>query len=251
MQKERGRKPDFLKDIDTAIMDELTKGDCLKNATGLAGEVTELAEVTKICGLPFNGYLGKIETPRPSGALDEVVIAFKWDTPYKAYGGIEFDILEEFAVGSRILVSGIVQTLKDFESGKVLVFVLADYVGLSPKAMLQDDVAILGELAYKPTHRETPRGKRIADIMVKAKNEFTGGWCFIPCICWQEQADEVATWQQGDTVKLLGRYQSREYDKVIDTLYANGLPVEQITETRTAYEVSVRQIKRIGAAGNV
>ena len=37
----------------------------------------------------------------------------------------------------------------------------------------------------------------------------------MPCICWQEQADEVAQWQQGDTVELLGRYQSRQYEKVL------------------------------------
>ena len=29
-----------------------------------------------------------------------------------------------------------------------------------------------------------------------------------------KQPDEVAEWQQGDKVKLLGRYQSREYSKL-------------------------------------
>ena len=236
-------KPDFIKEVDAEIMDELTKGGFLENAVGLAGELTELKEVADICGLPFNGYLGKIETPRPSGFMDEVVIAFKWDVPYKAYDGIEFDVMEEFKTGSRLLVSGKAQTLKDFQSGKVLVYVLADYVVLSPKAMLQDDIAIRGELAHEPTYRETPRGKRIADILVKVKNVLTGGWCFLPCICWQEQADEVATWQQGDTVELLGRYQSREYQKGIA-----GETVEW--EIRTAYEVSVRQIERKGEAQN-
>ena len=47
----------------------------------------------------------------------------------------------------------------------------------------------------------TPRGKRITDITVKVRNELTGGSCFLPCICWQEQADEAAQWQQGDTVR--------------------------------------------------
>ena len=236
-------KPDFLKDIDMEIMDELTKGGCLENAAGLAGELIELKEVTCLCGLPFYGYLAKIETPRPRGAMDEVAIAFTELEVDRGKTGDGLHLENYFKIGSRILASGKAQTLKDFESGKVLVFVLADYVALSPKAMLQDDVAILGELAYEPTHRETPRGKRIADIMVKVKNAITGGWCFLPCICWQEQADEVATWQQGDRVKLLGRYQSRQYEKVIDIDSGSR-------EERTAYEVSVRQIERLGETDN-
>lgn len=243
MRKEQDSKPDFIKDLNADILDELTKGGKLNNAVGLAGEVTELEEVKEICGLPFRGYLGKVETERPNGVVDEVVIAFKWDTPYKVYDGIEFDVLREFSAGSRLLISGKIQTLKNFESGRVLVFVLADYVALSPKSMMQDDIAIVGELVYKPTHRETPRGKRITDIFVKVQNTLTAGMCYIPCICWQETADEVAGWQQGDKVKLLGRYQSREYQKGIA-----GETVEW--ETRTAYEVSVSQIKRIGKAEN-
>ncbi|MEQ2381096.1 hypothetical protein WMO21_01845 [Lachnospiraceae bacterium CLA-AA-H58] len=71
----------------------------------------------------------------------------------------------------------------------------------------------------------------------------TGGSCFLPCICWQEQADEAAQWQQGDTVELLGRYQSRQYEKVLDTATGER-------EQRTAYEVSVRLIRRKEEARN-
>lgn len=122
----------------------------------------------------------------------------------------------------------------------MLVFILAEYIGLSPKAMLQNDIALVGELKYKPTHRETPRGKRISDIFVEVKNVLTGTSCYIPCICWQENADEVAGWLPGDKVKLLGRCQSREYMKDAET----G------REVKTVYEISVSFIKRTGEAGN-
>lgn len=108
--------------------------------------------------------------------------------------------------------------------------------------MQQDDVAVVGELAYKPVHRVTPRGKHIADMFVKVQNVLTAGTCYIPCICWQETADEVAEWQQGDKVKLLGRYQSREYSKLKD------IDNEESRETRTAYELSVNYIERVGEA---
>jgi hypothetical protein len=45
-------------------------------------------------------------------------------------------------------------------------------------------------------------------------------------------------------VKLIGRLQSREYEKLIEELYADGVVAERVTETRTAYEVSVHTIKK-------
>ena len=107
----------------------------------------------------------------------------------------------------------------------------------------QDEAAVRGVIANKPTYRETPRGKRITDITVKVRNELTGGSCFLPCICWQEQADEAAQWQQGDTVELLGRYQSLQYEKVLDAATGER-------EQLTAYEVSVRLIRRKEEAEN-
>lgn len=243
-------KPDFIRDLSTMIMDELTAGGLKGNAAGLAGELTELESVDELNGLPLCGYVAKIETPRPSGTLDEVVVAFPAQAAYAATAGVEFDILQEFTAGSRIMVQGKIQTVKNWQSGKVLVFILAEYVAIEPKAMLQDDVAICGVIANKPAVRTTPRGKRITDIFVKIKNELKDGWCYVPCICWQEQADEVAGWQQGDTVELLGRYQSREYKKIVGTLYADGQPVENEIEIRTAYEVSVQQIRRKEEAEN-
>lgn len=237
--KKQDKKPDFLKDLDAAIMDELTAEGMKDNAAGLAGELTELEEVERLCGLPFNGYLGKIETLRPSGTVDEVIVAF---TDGKVDVGQQRDgrpITEYFAAGSRLLISGTVQTLKDFESGKVLVFILADYVALSEKAMMQDDIALRGVIAKEPIYRTTPRNKRITDIVLMTENELTGKKCFIPCICWQEQADEAVGWKEGDTVALLGRYQSRQYEKTIHI-------TDNLTrrEQRTAYEISARCIKR-------
>ena len=147
--------------------------------------------------------MAKLETVRPSGVPDEVTAVFAEDVPYKACSGIEFDVMQEFVEGSRLLLTGKAQTLKDFQSGRLLVYILADFVAVSEKAVEQDEVAVRGIIANKPTHRETPRGKHITDITVKVRNELTGGSCFLPCICWQEQADEAAQWQQGDTVELL------------------------------------------------
>lgn len=237
------KKPDFLRDLDTAIMDELTSGNIKENAAGIVGTLTRIKKIKQLCGLPLCGYMAKLETVRPSGVPDEVTVVFTEDVPHKACHGIEFDIKQEFTAGSRLLLTGKVQTLKDFQSGRVLVFILADFATVSEKAIEQDEVAIRGVIASIPVYRVTPRGKRITDITVKVRNELTGGSSFLPCICWQGQADEVAQWQQGDTVELLGRYQSRRYEKAL-----NADTGER--EQRTAYEISVRLIRRKAGAEN-
>lgn len=96
------KKPDFLRDLDTAIMDELTGGGIKGNAAGLVGTLTQIKEIKQLCGLPFCGYMAKLETVRPSGVPDEVTVVFAEDVPYRACNGIEFDVMQEFVEGSRL-----------------------------------------------------------------------------------------------------------------------------------------------------
>ena len=51
------KKPDFLRDLDTAIMDELTGGGIKENAAGLVGTLTQIEKIKQLCGLPFCGSL--------------------------------------------------------------------------------------------------------------------------------------------------------------------------------------------------
>lgn len=229
------RGKDFIQEINKDLLEQLTEGGKIKNAVGLAGNLKEVVEIVAICGLAFHGYMAKIEIPRGSGVIDEVAVAFT-DAELQGNGEIAgFEI----AKGSRLLVVGKMQTLKDFGTGQRLVFVLADYVALSPKAMIQNDVALMGELAYGPKYRETPKGKRITEIFVKTQNMLIPGTSYIPCICWQGMADKVAEWQQGDQVKLLGRCQSRAYSKRTEEHTGEF-------EERTVREVSVNLIENEG-----
>lgn len=231
MRERQADKPNFLRDLNAAIFAEMAeRGNA--NIAGMAGELKSILEVADICGLPFDGYMANLETMRPSNVSDEVIVAFT----SKALSGTGAAALSR-AVGGRIMVGGKVQTLKNFKTGRVLVFVLADFVTLSPKAPLQNDIALMGELAYPPTYRTTPRGRRISDMIVKTQNALTAGTCYIPCICWNDTAEEAANWHQGDKVRLLGRYQSREYIKLLDSDTGES-------EKRTAHEISVNYIEK-------
>lgn len=240
------QETNFIKEINREIFGEITRSGKLKNMAGIVGTVKELNAVTDLCGLPFEGYLGKVETVRPSGARDEVNIAFERDIPYNRYGIEEFDVIQEFAPGSPVMLTGKIQTLKDYGTGKAFVYILADFIIKSPNTPLQNNIAIIGEIVYKPKYRETPRGRHITDIFVKVQKELAPGSCYIPCICWEDQADTVAGWKEGDRVSLLARYQSREYMKTVRN--ADGTMVR---EWRKAYELSVQMIERTGGSENV
>lgn len=226
MKRRQCNKPDFLKDLDNQILDGLAAGDRKGDVAAVVGCLQDIAERAD------GSRQFTVHTPRlrSSKVMDEViVIASK-----EAGGSFASD-----DCGKLVMVTGSVETHKDAETGRVAVYVAADFMALAPKGEPQDEVVVCGEIAREPIHRTTPLGKRITDIIVK-KPKAAGGYSFVPCICWQETADEVAGWQQGDKVELLGRYQSREYTKVTDT--DSGA-----SEKRTAYEVSVRHIRRAGA----
>ena len=95
----------------------------------------------------------------------------------------------------------------------------------------ENRVALTGTLCKPPTHRVTPMGREICDLML-AVNRRYGRSDYLPCIAWGLSAREAARWEVGDRVRLSGRIQSRAYTKTID-----GETVE-----KTAYEVSVIEI---------
>lgn len=89
-----------------------------------------------------------------------------------------------------------------------------------------------GHICKEPKYREIPLGREIADILV-AVNRPYGKSDYIPCICWGRNARFAGELGVGAHIQIEGRIQSREYLKKIS---------DTETETRTAYEVSVRKI---------
>lgn len=99
-----------------------------------------------------------------------------------------------------------------------------------------NDVEIIGHICKEPYLRETPLTKRkITDFAVEIKNGKYRNRIY--CIAWGMDAEYVyRALSVGDKVKVKGRLQSRDYEKLLD---------DGTTETRTAYEVSVQQIEEV------
>lgn len=199
----------------------------LDNAVALMGVVaSEVTGIDNINTLQYNGWAMYVETVRRNGTADYAVVIMERNT-----------YIEDIEVGTPVMVIGKMQTFKDFATGKVLVYVLADYVErVQGKHWIdQNEVQLKGTIGKGTTYRETPKGKHITDIKVIVPNEVRNSNCFIPCICWQEEATEVKDWEEGTEVVLSGRLQSRDYVKRVN---------KDTEEQRTCYEVSVNNIKK-------
>lgn len=138
--------------------------------------------------------------------------------------------------GAYVMVMGQMQTYKEVPGGRIVVFVLAEYVGVvTEKVEQQNGVYLEGDVARKPIYRTTPLGKKIAEVTVKVPSAFTEGYfSFIPTICWGSDAEAAAEYQEGARVALEGRLQSRDYTKRL----------EGVEDVLTAYEVSARHIEK-------
>lgn len=201
-----------------------------KNVVGLAGRIA--GEVEKQPDIYGASNLSRLylEIERKSGSRqdsDRVIVIYGQEA--EATPGQLVD-------GACVMVMGEMQTYKEVPGGRIVVFVLAEYVGVvSEQVERQNGVYLEGIVARKPIHRTTPKGRKITEVSVKVPSAFTEGYfSFIPTICWGSDAEAAAEYQEGTGIALEGRLQSREYTKRLD-----GAEV-----AFTAYEVSAQHIEK-------
>ena len=138
------------------------------------------------------------------------------------------------ASGGRLSVEGEIRSFnnKSGVGARLVIVLFARSVRPEPSAPDENLVRLTGTLCKQPVLRVTPRGRKICDLMVAVNRRFARS-DYLPCIVWGEQAERAAQWGVGNVVSLQGRFQSRAYRKQTET----G------AETRTAYEISVREIE--------
>ena len=96
------------------------------------------------------------------------------------------------------------------------------------------NVVELNGVVCKPViYRVTPFSREICDVLLAVNRNFNKS-DYIPCIAWGNNAHEVSRMEVPSSLKIIGRIQSREYNKVISE---NDPP-----EKRVAYEVSISKL---------
>ena len=169
-------------------------------------------------------YYATLSVPRLSGAEDLLPITLS----ERLMEGIPLDI------GMPLTLEGQLRSYnKVIEgAGRLLITAFAQRILPPDGEENPNQVQLQGALCKPPSYRTTPFGREIADLML-AVNRAYGKSDYIPCITWGRTARFASHLHVGDKVTLMGRFQSRAYQKQL----ADGSVI-----TKMAYEVSVGRL---------
>ena len=209
------------------------------NYLTLVGKVTGEKKFShEIYGERF--YIFNLEIPRLSGTSDLIPITIS-----------ERLITEEtLKEGQKLLVKGQFRSYNSYESEKnrLILTVFAKDVRIIideeeneeesefvKKDVITNEVVLVGYICKKPIYRQTTFGREIADILLAVNRAYNKS-DYIPCIAWGRNARFCQNLEIGSRIKLVGRVQSRNYEKKHE---------DGTVEIRVAYEVSIGSLEVI------
>ena len=166
---------------------------------------------------PF--YTGTLLVKRLSGAVDRLPVTI----PGKLMGLLPQEDAQLMLTGQVRSYNKVVEG-----AGRLMVTLFAQSIAPSPDNETLNRVSLTGALCKPPVYRSTPFGREICDMMLAVNRAF-GKSDYIPCIAWGRNAQYASRFGVGDRVRLTGRLQSREYQKLLES-------GEYLS--RNAYEVS-------------
>ena len=108
------------------------------------------------------------------------------------------------------------------------------------KDAITNEVVLIGYICKKPIYRQTPFGREIADILLAVNRAYNKS-DYIPSIAWGRNARFCQNIEVGTEVKIVGRVQSRNYEKKLE----DGTVIKKV-----AYEVSIGSLEVVKPAEN-
>ena len=111
---------------------------------------------------------------------------------------------------------------------------------ISKKDEMTNEVVLIGFVCKKPIYRQTPFGREIADLLLAVNRAYNKS-DYIPTIAWGRNARFCQNIEVGAQVKIIGRVQSRQYEKKHE---------DGTVEAKIAYEVSVCSLELLNEEGN-
>ena len=95
-------------------------------------------------------------------------------------------------------------------------------------------IEIEGYVCKQPVYRTTPFKREIADLLIAVNRAYNKS-DYIPAIAWGRNSRYASTFRVGEKIHLVGRIQSRIYQKALD---------DGSVEERVAYEVSITKFEQ-------
>ncbi len=122
--------------------------------------------------------------------------------------------------------------LVDNRSKLMLTVFVKEFLDETEPVANPNSVELTGYICKEPIYRMTPLSREICDLLIAVNRAFNKS-DYIPCIAWGRNARFCRQLPVGTKLDIVGRIQSRNYVKKLS---------DEISETRTAYEISVGRV---------
>ena len=181
-------------------------------------------------------YIFDMEVPRLSDTTDII--------PVTASERILND--ELLTIGNKLIIKGQFRSYNSYENerSKLILTVFAKDIlkeddlseeELEETKRTSNEVTLVGYICKTPIYRQTPFGREIADVLLAVNRAYNKS-DYIPSIAWGRNARFCQNLPTGTEVKVIGRVQSRNYEKKHE---------DGTIEQRVAYEVSIASLQVI------
>ena len=201
----------------------------------LVGKITDEKKFShEIYGEKF--YTFDLSVPRLSGNADIIPVTIS-ERLFKE---------EDLVVDKKVKTTGQFRSYNSYENerNKLILTVFAKDIEFLPnqeeeivasKDLVSNEVVLTGYICKPPIYRQTPFGREIADILLAVNRAYNKS-DYIPCITWGRNARYCSKMEVGTEVKVVGRVQSRAYEKKHE---------DGTVEQKIAYEVSISNLEVI------
>lgn len=194
----------------------------VNNKVFLQGEVNSVPELNhKVKDEEFYSFNLKVD--RLSGQSDFIpIIIPKFYLDYKP-----------LKIGNKISVKGQFRSYNKLEDGKtkLLLSVYAKEIGDWIENVNSNVIELDGFICKPVIYRGTPFGREISDVLLAVNRNYNKS-DYIPCIAWGTNAQIAKTLQVPTRIKIIGRIQSRPYNK----------KENDVSIVKIAYEVSISKL---------
>lgn len=194
--------------------------ELINNNVTLSGEVVKEPKLShEVLGEKIYNF--EIGCQRYSGTTDTIPVLISERT---------YD-MADIELGKVFEIKGCYRSynLHEGEKNHLILSVFCEAISEYDRIIDENKINLVGFIVKQPTYRKTPLGREISDVLI-AVNRPYGKSDYIPCIAWGRNASYISELNVGTEISLVGRIQSRAYQKRID---------EETVIEKIAYEVSI------------
>ena len=170
-------------------------------------------------------YTFNLEIPRLSGQMDLIPVT------------ISSKLIDSHGikVGEMIALRGQFRSFNKLEDGRsrLILSAFCREICELDSDINSNCIELSGYICKSPIYRTTPFSREICDLLIAVNRNYDKS-DYIPCIAWGRNAQFVNKLPVGTKLEIVGRIQSRTYNKRVDEKHE---PI-----TKTAYEVSITKL---------